>query len=192
MTNINDIINFTNLLQDVELATALNNLNPTEKLAYITNQQNNVFTKIINQKEDTYNKVYGDLDIATQAQISNLRYGERTRDLSRVQTQIYNNQKESVHAVNNDKNLSGRKMEMNEWTVNNKNDTLFIYSSLFIMLSGLLLITVLWRMGAISYYLWLGLGVPLVIIFILTLLVRLQYTNTLRNNRYWNNKRTFK
>jgi len=192
MTNINDIINFTNLLQDVELATALNNLTPTEKLAYITNQQNNVFTKIINQKEDTYNKVYGDLDIATQAQISNLRYGERTRDLSRVQTQIYNNQKESVHAVNNDKNLSGRKMEMNEWTVNNKNDTLFIYSSLFIMLSGLLLITVLWRMGAISYYLWLGLGVPLVIIFILTLLVRLQYTNTLRNNRYWNNKRTFK
>ena len=192
MTNINDIINFTNLLQDVELATALNNLNPTEKLAYITNQQNNVFTKIINQKEYTYNKVYGDLDIATQAQISNLRYGERTRDLSRVQTQIYNNQKESVHAVNNDKNLSGRKMEMNEWTVNNKNDTLFIYSSLFIMLSGLLLITVLWRMGAISYYLWLGLGVPLVIIFILTLLARLQYTNTLRNNRYWNNKRTFK
>ena len=192
MTNINDIINFTNLLQDVELATALNNLTPTEKLAYITNQQNNVFTKIINQKEDTYNKVYGDLDIATQSQISNLRYGERTRDLSRVQTQIYNNQKESVHAVNNDKNLSGRKMEMNEWTVNNKNDTLFIYSSLFIMLSGLLLITVLWRMGAISYYLWLGLGVPLVIIFILTLLVRLQYTNTLRNNRYWNNKRTFK
>lgn len=192
MTNINDIINFTNLLQDVELATALNNLTPTEKLAYITNQQNNVFTKIINQKEDTYNKVYGDLDIATQAQISNLRYGERTRDLSRVQTQIYNNQKESVHAVNNDKNLSGRKMEMNEWTVNNKNDTLFIYSSLFIMLSGLLLITVLWRMGAISYYLWLGLGVPLVIIFILTLLVRLQYTNTFRNNRYWNNKRTFK
>ena len=192
MTNINDIINYTNLLQDVELATALNNLTPTEKLAYITNQQNNVFTKIINQKEYTYNKVYGDLDIATQAQISNLRYGERTRDLSRVQTQIYNNQKESVHAVNNDKNLSGRKMEMNEWTVNNKNDTLFIYSSLFIMLSGLLLITVLWRMGAISYYLWLGLGVPLVIIFILTLLARLQYTNTLRNNRYWNNKRTFK
>jgi hypothetical protein len=87
-----------------------------------------------------------------------------------------------------DKNMSGRKHEMNEWTVNNKKDTLFVFSSSFIMLSGLLLITVLWRMGVINSFLWAALGAPLIIICGLILLNRAQYTNALRNKRYWNKK----
>ena len=79
-----------------------------------------------------------------------------------------------------------RKNEMNEWTVGNKQDTLFVFSSLFIMLSGLLLITGLWRLGMISSYLWVAFAVPLLLIFILILLRRWRYTDVLRNKRYWN------
>jgi hypothetical protein len=75
---------------------------------------------------------------------------------------------------------------MNEWSVGNKNDTLFVFSSLFIMLSGLLLITVLWRMSLISAGLWVALGTPMIIIFILIVVNRSQYTDVLRNKRYWN------
>jgi hypothetical protein len=85
-----------------------------------------------------------------------------------------------------DKNLAGRKNEMNEWSVGNKNDTLFVFSSLFIMLSGLLLITVLWRMSLIGAGLWVALGMPMIIIFILIVVNRSQYTDVLRNKRYWN------
>jgi hypothetical protein len=75
---------------------------------------------------------------------------------------------------------------MNEWSVGNKNDTLFIFSSLFIMLSGLLLITVLWRMSMLSSTLWVALGAPMIILFALIVINRAQYTNILRNKRYWN------
>ena len=88
--------------------------------------------------------------------------------------------------VNNDKNMATRKHEMNEWSVGNKNDTLFVFSSLFIMLSALILITVLWRMKMISSYLWVMLGAPVIIIFVLIVINRSQYTDVLRNKRYWN------
>ena len=57
---------------------------------------------------------------------------------------------------------------------------------LFIMLSGLILLTALWRIGTISASLCAGLAVPLIIIFVLTVINRSQYTNIFRDKRYWN------
>lgn len=75
---------------------------------------------------------------------------------------------------------------MNEWTVGNKQETLFIFSSLFVMLSGLVLLTGLWRMGQISSTVWVMLGAPMILIMLLILVRRYFYTATLRNKRYWN------
>lgn len=76
--------------------------------------------------------------------------------------------------------------EMNEWTVHNKKDTLFVLSSLFIALSTLLLLTVLWRMGISTGYTAAIYAVPVVIIFVFILINRSQYTNRIRDQRYWN------
>lgn len=113
-------------------------------------------------------------------------HNQRAKELSDMVDQVYNNQAESVKAVIHDKELAGRKKEMNEWTVGNKQDTLFVFSSLFLLLSGLLLITGLWRMGIISSTLWVALGVPLLLIFLLIFVRRWRYTDVLRNKRYWN------
>ena len=113
---------------------------------------------------------------------------KRSSELINVHNQVYDNQKHMADMVMEDNNMSGRKHEMNEWTVNNKKDTLFVFSSVFIMLSGLLLITVLWKMGVIGSTLWAALGAPLIIICVLIILSRSQYTNALRNKRYWNKK----
>ncbi len=77
-----------------------------------------------------------------------------------------------------------RLYEMNEWTVHNKKDTLFVLSSLFIALSALLLLTVLWRMGMSAYTAAIY-GMLIVISFVIILIVRSQYTNTIRDQRYW-------
>ena len=77
---------------------------------------------------------------------------------------------------------------MNEWSIGNKNDTLFVFSALFIMLSGLLLATVLWKMGMISSYFCAALAAPLIIIFVAVVANRSQYTDVLRDKRYWNKK----
>ena len=85
-----------------------------------------------------------------------------------------------------DANTTKRIYEMNEWTVQNKKDTLFVLSSLFIALSTLLLLTVLWRMGISTGHTAAMYAVPVVIIFVFILINRSQYTKTMRDQRYWN------
>ena len=56
---------------------------------------------------------------------------------------------------------------MNEWTVNNKKDTLFVLSALFIVISVFLLLTILLHMNLISAATWGFTGAIAIIIFIL-------------------------
>jgi len=186
-TPIDQVIASANLFQDVELASAISSLkNAGQITSFIQSQQASVYNDIVQQKEDTFSKVYGDLDRAGKVQEAVLLYNKRTRDLANVQDQIYSNQKNSADAIIDDNSLASRKTEMNEWTVNNKKDTLFVYSSLFIMLSVLLLLTGLLRMSLISTSLWVICGLIIIIVFVLILVNRSHYTDVLRNKRYWN------
>jgi len=176
------------LQNEIELAAAVNNLktNPQELSRFLQNQQSNVYNKILKQKDSTFQKVYGDMDRSTKVHKSVLMYNKRTKDLVNIQDEIYRTRKEKVDAVLQDKQTAGRKSEMNEWTVNNKRDTLFVMSSLFITLSVLLLLAGLWRMGMINSSLAIGLALPLLLIFSLIVTNRAQYTDVLRNKNYWN------
>lgn len=176
------------LQNEIELAAAVNNLktNPQELSRFLQNQQSNVYNKILKQKDSTFQKVYGDMDRSTKVHKSVLMYNKRTKDLVNIQDEIYRTRKEKVDAVLQDKQTAGRKSEMNEWTVNNKRDTLFVMSSLFITLSVLLLLAGLWRMGMINSSLTIGLALPLLLIFSLIVTNRAQYTDVLRNKNYWN------
>jgi hypothetical protein len=176
------------LQNEIELAAAVNNLktNPQELSRFLQNQQSNVYNKILKQKDSTFQKVYGDMDRSTKVHKSVLMYNKRTKDLVNIQDEIYRTRKEKVDAVLQDKQTAGRKSEMNEWTVNNKRDTLFVMSSLFIILSVLLLLAGLWRMGMINSSLAIGLALPLLLIFSLIVTNRAQYTDVLRNKNYWN------
>jgi hypothetical protein len=179
MSNLDQIIDYTKLFQDVELATAIGQLkkDPSQLQQFLQDQQGKVFGDIVKQKDSTFQKVYGDLNRASEAQESILMLDKRNKELAQIQQQIYDNQKNSAEAITSDKNLAGRKHEMNEWSVNNKKETLFIMTMLFIALSALTLITVLWRMGLMSSALWGGLAAPIIIIFTLVLINRTQYTD---------------
>jgi len=180
------------LLQDIELASAIKELkkNPSQLQSFLQNQQDSVYKNIVSQKDNTFQKVYGDMNRSQNVQESILRYNQRSKELSSLQDNIYKNQKSQANAVVENKNTYGRKYEMNEWTVGNKKDTLFVFSALFVALSVLVLITVLLRMNLISSTLWMITGSVTIIIFILIILNRAQYTDQLRNKRYWN-KRNF-
>uniref|UniRef100_A0A6C0HJT3 Uncharacterized protein n=1 Tax=viral metagenome TaxID=1070528 RepID=A0A6C0HJT3_9ZZZZ len=186
--SIDTHISNVKLQNEIELAAAVNNLktNPQELSQFLQNQQSNVYSKILKQKDNTFQKVYGDMDRSTKVHKSVLMYNKRTKDLVNIQDEIYRTRKEKVDAVLQDKQTAGRKSEMNEWTVNNKRDTLFVMSSLFITLSVLLLLAGLWRMGMIGSSLAIGLALPLLLIFSLIVTNRAQYTDVLRNKNYWN------
>lgn len=160
--------------------------NPTELRSWLQSQQDRVYRDIIQQKENTFNKVYGDFQRASKVEESILMHNKRAQELSDMVDQVYQHQEASANAVLQDKALATRKNEMNEWTVGNKQDTLFVASSLFLLLSGLLFLTALWRLDLIRSSLWVAFAAPLVIIFLLILIRRWRYTDVMRNKRYWN------
>jgi uncharacterized protein YoxC len=188
MATLDSVIDNTRTLQDIELASALDQLkkNPAEYQRWLTNQQSKVYDDIVRQKSDTFSKIYGDFDRASKVEESILMHNKRSRELTDMMQQIYEQQENGAAAVVQDKDVAKRIFEMNEWTVGNKQDTLFVLSSLFIMLSAFLLITALWKQGLISSAIWVALGIPLFIIFLLILIRRWRYTDVLRNKRYWN------
>jgi hypothetical protein len=186
---LDPIINYTKLFQDIELATAIGQLKSTDASQlqqYLQQENNKVFQDVMKQKDNTFDKVYGDLGQAMKSQQSMMAFDQRNKELADIQRYMYDSQKGSADAVVNDKNIATRKNEMNEWSVQNKNDTLFVFSMLFIMLSVLVLLTVLWKMHIINSSLWVGIGLPFILIFTFTVVNRSQYTDVLRNKRYWN------
>lgn len=189
--SLDQIIEYTKQFQDIELATAVSQLkkDPAQLQQFLQGQQSTIFNDITKQKDSTFQKVYGDLSRASQTQEAKLMYNKRNMELAKIQEQIYQNQKNSATAIIEDKSLSSRKYEMNEWSVNNKKDTLFIFSMLLIVLTLLIILTVLWRMGLISSVLWVMISTPIIIVFILTLISRFSYTSVLRDQRYWNRQR---
>lgn len=190
MASLDEIISSTTLYQNADLAAALRAFknDPNQLQLFLQKQQASVYDDIVKQKGTTFNKVYGDLNRASKSQESVVMYHQRNKELTSMQNQVYNNQKNIATAITDDKNLASRKNEMNEWSVGNKNDTLFVYSSLFIALSGLLLCIVLWKLEIISSSFCGSLAALLIIIFVLLLLNRYQYTEISRDKRYWNRK----
>lgn len=190
MSNLDSLINSTVLYQDIELAAALSKFreSPAELQAFLQKQQSSVYRDIIKQKGNVFSKVYGDLNRAAKSQESVLMYNERNKQLSSMQDKVFNNQQSMASGMIDDQILASRKNEMNEWSVGNKNDTLFVYSALFISLSALLLCVVLWKMQIISGYFSGSLMGLILGIFVLILFNRSQYTSNKRDQRYWNRK----
>lgn len=177
------------LYNEIKLAAYLKSLNQTDVTKLLQQQQESVYNDVISQKNSTLSKLYGDLEVATSAHESTLMHRIRNKELIDLNTDLLKTTENNKNNMINDRNLSSRKYEMNEWTVNNKKDTLFIFSMLFVVLSGLLLTTGLWKLHVISTSFWLLLSIPMILIFILTVIYRSQYTNIYRNKRYWNKKK---
>jgi len=81
-----------------------------------------------------------------------------------------------------------RQGEINEWEAQNKFDTLFFLQCLFLYLMALVIIIFTWRKGILpgSTYYWIIAVITLIIAGIIW--NRANYTNNIRDNRYWNRR----
>ena len=154
----------------------------------LDNAKNKVLEEVDRQKKLTFDRVYGNLQGSlTKNQITMTLDGE-TRKLGSVQKNVMDNHQVSIQNVSDDKQLAKRKYEMNEWSVQNKKETLFIYSLFFMLITGIVFLSALLNMGMISSTLFTGLIVPFIIIFIFVVIYRARLTGKLRNKRYWNRR----
>ena len=82
-----------------------------------------------------------------------------------------------------------RQYEINEWTSNNKLDTLFFLQILFISLTLTAVFLFLMQNGLLPYYLF-GLFSFLTVAFaVIVLIYRARFTAVKRDGRYWNKQR---
>lgn len=104
-------------------------------------------------------------------------------------TNLYNNLRSQTNVLNANNSNSQRQYEINEWTSNNKLDTLFFYQLLLISLTAFAPLLYLSKNGLIPSTVFYGVTGIIGIAVVLTLIIRLQYTVGSRDLRYWNRRR---
>ena len=142
------------------------------------------------QKTTAFGAAIQDLTTSTNAAHALYYYGLRNNDLKAAQDVALTTLQGSVDQMDSDKNLAKRQYQINEWTANNKLDTLFVYQQLLIILCTTIVLVYLLKRGLISTTVFLMIVVILGLIFIFTIINRVQYTNKLRDGKFWN-KRSF-
>lgn len=184
------LLQATNQMQDAELSTALTEMqnNPAALQTYLQRAQDKLYNNVTQQKDETFQKVYGDLERASTTERAVYYYYKRNNDLNSLQEQVFNSQKNSANAVIHDRDLAKRQYEINQWTASNKMDTLFVYSQMFIVLCTFVILGFIWMKGILSTTVVSILGVVILLIVIFTIVNRSQYTDFLRDKRYWNRR----
>jgi hypothetical protein len=189
--NVDVLTNAANMIQDAELSTALAELqsNPSALQTYLQRAQEKLYSTVTEQKDDTFQKVYGDLERASTTERAVYYYFKRNSDLNNLQEQVFKSQKNTADAIVHDRDLAKRQYEINQWSASNKMETLFVYSQLFIILCTTVILGFLWSMGILSTWVISILGLIILLIFIFTIVNRSQYTDSVRDNRFWNRRK---
>jgi hypothetical protein len=182
---------YAQLFQDIELSRALGELknNPQALQAYLQQSQVKLYNDVTSAKDESIQKVYGDLQRASDTGNAIYYYYKRNTDLDKLQAQVYDSQKGSANAVLHDRDLAKRQYEINQWSSSNKMDSLFVYSQLFIILCTVSLLVFVSYQGILPPMAIAVISLIVIIIFIFTIVNRSQYTNFLRDGRFWNRRK---
>lgn len=85
-------------------------------------------------------------------------------------------------------NLANRQIEINEWSYNNKMDTLFVFQILFLAILFMSILIGLQGSGIIgSGFIWYAFSI-IVIIVVIIIINRSIYTNQRRDQTFWNKR----
>ena len=185
--NIQDVLQ----LQDVQLANAMNTLraDPAKLNQFITDRKSDLYNTVTKEHSDNFQKVFGDLTRASNTTKNILYYHVRNKDLDSLQSQVYENAKGNADAAMMNSQNAKRQVEMNEWSAENKRDTLFVLQLTFIVLTVTAPLLYVQRAGLLPSSVFYGIMSLLVLAVILTIAVRIQYTEKTRDQRFWNRRR---
>jgi len=190
MSSLNSNIQDALVLQDVELANAMNELRTSGNASeYIAQRRGDLYNNVSSEHSDSIQKVFGDLQRATDTSKNILYYHVRNKDLDKLQNSILD--QASVEAANAtyDNQNSKRQFEINQWTSENKLDTLFVLQMAFIYLTLTAAMLYGMNIGLIPSSVFYGVTGVFSIALVLTMIVRYQYTSKTRDNRLWNRRR---
>jgi len=178
-------------LQDIEHVQMLQALqsDPAAYSNYTSEKKTRIINETIDTKRASFIKASGDMARIIDMDHNSVAALNRTNDLSSTQDQIIVNQTEQLNLITDVTNMTRRQVEINNWYYENKRETLFVLQ--LILLVVLTLVVVLgvtsygWLTEEASNYLMgfvimIGAG---------TWMYRWYYTTTIRDPKYWNQRR---
>lgn len=188
MGNIESINNLTRLVQDVQYSSALREMTPEQKDTYFRSQKNELLNNILAEREGTFTKMHTDAQRNNAIQTSLLFYQQRNQDLKEMGGAFDGQNKAAIQVAKYNNDLATRQYEINQWSYENKMDTLFVFQLLFVSLVTCAILAYLSQMGLFGNALLGVLCGILLIIVILVLISRAMYTAKSRDQRYWNRR----
>jgi hypothetical protein len=192
MASQQQLAEYATMLQTAELSSALQNFqqNPQALKAFLQRAQDSLYKDVVAQKDNAFQKVYGDLKRVSQTEDAILNYTIKNQQLFKAEDELYRLRHAEANAAVYNTDLAKRQYEINQWEVGNKLDTLFIYQQLFIILCAIAVMTFLKARGIMAdgFY-WITVFI-LVAIFTITVIYRWGYTANVRDQTFWN-RRTF-
>lgn len=187
--NLSGTTQLIDIMQQVATSQSLSSQNLQELQTYVQQAQQNLYNDVTGKKDAAMASAYGELKANTNALHGLQYYLKRNVQLNKVQEDIAGTVRAQASAIEEDQNLAKRQNEINEWEAGNKRDTLFVYQMMLVGLSITIILAYLLRIGLIGSYLFYGLVLVILLIFIFTIVNRAQYTNAIRDRRFWNKRR---
>ena len=190
MGNLQSVTDLTRLVQDVQYTTALKGMTEQQKQDYFAKQKEELLGNVLQDREGTFAKVYTDATRNNAVQHSLFFYQQRNRDIDNIGRAIQNQNEAAIGTTKFNNQLATRQYEINQWSYENKMDTLFVFQILFVTILLAAGLAYLNRIGLLSMTILGILAGILLFIDIAILLNRFNYTKKTRDQRYWN-KRQF-
>jgi len=187
--NLSGSTQIIDIMQQVAASQSLSSQNLQELQTYVQQAQQNLYNDVTGKKDAAMASAYGELTANTNALHGLQYYLKRNVQLNKVQEDIAGTVQAQASAIEEDQNLAKRQNEINEWEAGNKRDTLFVYQMMLVGLSLTIILAYLMSIGIIGSYLFYGLVLVILLIFIFTIVNRAQYTNAIRDRRFWNKRR---
>lgn len=186
-----DVLRIAREAQDYEQTLAMQDIskNPTAYATYTGEQVATLTSDITSAKDSAFNKVYEDATLANDNNTSVLYYYRRNKDLLDINTSLARKAVEDNDKVVFNDGLAKRHFELNEWEVQDKRDTLFMYQLGFICILSIVLLTLLKKRELLrggTYWYLCGF---IVVVFIFTMIYRIIYTETVRDKFYWSRRK---
>jgi hypothetical protein len=190
MGNLQSVTDLTRLVQDVQYTTALRGMTDQQKQSYFDQQKQELVGDILKDREGTFQKTYTDATRNNSIQHSLFFYQQRNRDLQNMGDALKNQNETVIGTTKFNNQLATRQYEMNEWSYNNKLDTLFVFQVVFVTLLVVAALSYLNKIGFLSMTILGVITGILLFVDIAILINRFRYTKQARDQRYWN-KRQF-
>lgn len=187
----NSVLSFVKEAQDYEQTLAMQEIqkDPAKFKAYTDQRKAEIKNEIFNAKDTAFNKVYEDAKLAADNNNNVLYYYRRNKDLLDINDTLAKKALEDNDKVVFNDGLAKRHFELNEWEVQDKRDTLFMYQLGFISILSIVLLTLLKKSGLLGGGLYWYLSAFVVVVFVFTLLYRIIYTEMVRDKFYWSRRK---